>query len=145
MKRTTFVLATAMVAVLGFAACEREEVLPQRGSNTSENIAHEAPWYATLAGTKWYSHSDIQVGPSHVVIDRYWDFLTESTFVDKIIMSDWDEVIEMETKYAYNQDSLKCTIFPPEAPIDYYLDTVAKTLTYFVGAPYDNEVFTLVE
>lgn len=144
-----------LVAVMGLAACEREEA-PVGGVVTpapDPAPAVETPWYESLIGTKWHSHTDIWIYASHMLMDRYWEFVTDSTHISTILAPEWGEEFSettAELKYVYEPDSLKLSVYAPDGSTqDYRLDTVAKifsrSMPEMEAFGYGVEEFHLVE
>ncbi len=145
MKQKTFILIAAAVAVLGIAACEREEEpmgSPSGGGDTIPAVdtipvvdttpAH--PWYQSLVETRWLCHFDQVIGNLHDECDEYFYFIDDST-VEKTSTNCYLNGYFMDTtfvsnySYAYYPDELKLSLIFSSGTGDYYLDTIQKSLS----------------
>ena len=169
MKQKTFILIAAAVAILGIAACEREEepsgspsgrgdtvptvdTIPVVDTIPSDTVP-AMPWYHSLVGTQWYCHQDWVVSSLHDVSDIYWEFINDSTIAQTVYEIEMNGVpmndtIKTTFKYSYNLEELKCSIpFPNNSTEDYFLDTVQKTLTHEMPPMFtpSQEIFYLIE
>ena len=165
MKTNTFFLIAAAVAVLGIAACEREEEpmgSPSGGGDTIPAVdtipvvdttpAH--PWYQSLVGTRWFCHFDQVIGNLHDESDEYFYFIDDST-VEKTSTNCYlngyfmDTTFVVNISYAYYPDELKLTLISRSgATEDYYLDTIQKSLTCDLSGisyPINPIVYYLIE
>ena len=166
MKTNTFFLIAAAVAVLGIAACEREEEpmgSPSGGGNTIPSVdtipavdttpAH--PWYQSLVGTRWFCHHDQVIGNLHDEHDEYFYFVDDST-VEKTRTNCYLNGYFMDTtfvnmrSYAYYLDELKLSVIFSSGTDDYYLDTIQKSLNMDLSGiaypyPLNPIVFYLIE